>query len=217
MSIHAKLLRAYLILHGRFHGQIVARLQQPLDGGLHYTNKFNRRHEFFGERVVPTDIALDIACGTGTILKKIAHRIGRGYGIERDPGNLALSRADAPINIEFIAADIFAFDYGAFVSEKGITVAVLSHILEHIEDVPGFLKTIKVPRLLICVPSEEHAFADLVKSLGIPYLTDHTHFREYTREQLRGHLAAAGYEAISMGFNQEGEIICEAHISSTGK
>lgn len=213
MSIYATLLRGYLRLHGRYHSQIIARLQQPLDGGLHYTNKFNRRHEFFGEHLEASDVVLDIACGTGTILKKIAPTIARGYGIERNPTNLALSRAQAPANVEFIAGDIFAFDYAAFAREKGVTVAVLSHILEHIEDVAAFLRQVRIPHLLICVPSEEHAFADLVKSIGLPYRTDDTHFREYTRAQLQGHLEAGGYKATSMGFNQEGEIICEAHIS----
>lgn len=211
-SIYASLLRTYLRMHGRFHGQIIARLQQRMDSGLHYTNKFNRRWEFFAEHLATSDIVLDIASGTGTILKKISPRITRGIGIERDATNLQMSRADAPQNIEFISADIFAVDYAQLRRDEHVTVAILSHILEHIEDVPGFLRRIQIPRLLICVPSEEHAFADFVKSLGLPYRTDDTHFREYTRAQLADHLGTAGYTIVSMGFNGEGEIICEAQL-----
>lgn len=211
--LYSALLKYYLRAHNRFHPQIVARLQQRISGGLHYTNIYSHRSEWFCEIVKPTDVVLDIACGTGTILKNLAANISYGYGIEKDLVNFRMCRDGAPPNLTFIEGDIFDFDYAAFTSEKGVAVGVLSHILEHIQDPTGFLSRLPIPRLLICVPSEENAFADLVKSLGLHYQTDDTHYREYTRPALAQHLRDAGYSVVSMGFNQEGEIICEARLS----
>ncbi len=50
--------------------------------GMHPKNVFNYRYEFFLENVEKNDVVIDIACGTGVILKKISGKIKKGYGID---------------------------------------------------------------------------------------------------------------------------------------
>jgi hypothetical protein len=209
------LLKKYLYIYEKYHWGIVARLQQRASGGVHFTNIYNHRFHFFNDRLNSSDIVIDIASGTGTILKKISSSIKFGYGVEVDDVNLWHANQDLPNNIKFIKGDIFNFDYRGFVSSNKINVGILSHILEHIENVPEFLKQLHINRILICVPSEEHAYADLLKSLNLDYRTCTTHFREYSRAILLEHLESAGYSCIYMGFNQEGEIICEATMNAS--
>jgi hypothetical protein len=76
--------------------------------------------------------------------------------------------------------------------------------------VPSLLKKVGAKELLICVPSQENWYRQTLKHLGLRYTTDPTHFREYTRAELKEELARAGYDVTTMGFNAEGEIICSA-------
>jgi len=75
------LLTLYLRYHQKYHSGILARLAIPMFNGLHPTNVFNFRSEFFMENVNKNDIVLDVACGTGLVLKRISPLIARGYGI----------------------------------------------------------------------------------------------------------------------------------------
>jgi len=211
-KLYRSILKAYLKIHMKYHGKTVAFFQQRIDGGIHYTNIFNRRWEFFSENLTSNDVVLDIACGTGKILKEVSRKVKKGIGVEISEKNysFALQNMNNYKNLEFIKGDIFEIDYSKFVIEKNITVGILSHILEHIQYPSDFLRKLTLKRLLICVPSEENSWADFLKSCGLSYKTDETHFREYTREVLLSHLLEGGYTSVFMGFNQEGEIICMA-------
>jgi len=206
------LLKGYLDLDHRFRQSIIANHGFKIFGGVHPKNIFNFRHEFFAENVASNDVVLDIACGSGIILKKIASHIARGYGIDRDVHSLSKTEtAGLPDNIRLIPGDIFKTDYFALQKDIGYNVVFLSHILEHIENVPSFLQLISAKKLLICVPSQENWVAALKKSLSLEIRTDGTHFREYTREMLRAELKQANYAVEFVGFNSEGEIICIAN------
>ena len=132
-----------------------------------------------------------------------------GIGVEQNPKMLALARQNCPPNLEFREGDIFSSTVQEIL-KSGVSKVVLSHILEHLPDPVAFLRTLQGKELLICVPSEENWYRQLLKDLGLNHLSDPTHFREYTRALLKDHLAAAGYRAESLAFNSEGEIICRA-------
>jgi len=179
--------------------------------GTHPKNVFNYRYEFFLENLDPEDVVIDAGCGTGFILSKIASRIKKGYGLDHDQRLTEYWKAFAHgQNVEPVLADLATFDFASFRSKARYNVCIVSHILEHIEDVPSFLKRINADRLLICVPSQENWRAQLLIHLGLPFKTDSTHFREYTRSMLRDELERAGYRPVLMGFNAEGEIVCRA-------
>lgn len=194
-----------------FHDWFLDRLSIRAHQGLHPKNVYNYRSDFFVQSVGREDVVVDIACGTGQILKAIGPRIKKGVGLDYDPKNLQLCRKQLPANnLEFRQADVLATDYHKLKAETGFDTAILSHILEHVKEPVGFLEKIGAKKLLICVPSQENWRMQLKKSLNLPILSDPTHFREYTRDLLEEELGEAGYQIESMGFNQEGEIICKA-------
>jgi len=179
--------------------------------GIHPKNVFNYRSEFFVESVNKNDIVIDIACGTGLILKKISNIIKKGYGIDFSDQNIKISeKKHSADNLEFIKNDIFKIDYKKLKKKTSYGTAIFSHILEHVEDVPRLLKKIGAEKILICVPSRENWRTDLLIYLNLPYFTDRTHFREYTREILKKDVDDAGYKIKHLGFNSEGEIVCSA-------
>lgn len=189
----------------------IAQVSIPFFDGLHPKNIFGARHEFFVRNVHPDDVVLDIACGSGLILNKIAPFIKAGLGLDISTENLKIcERMHKLPNLEFIHGNLLEFDYQSVVVSRGINVAVLSHILEHIEHPVDLLRRVGVRKLLICVPSQENWYTKLKIHLDLPYFRDPTHFREYTSEMLSAELRAAGYGVSEIGYNQEGEIICSA-------
>ncbi len=208
-----RVLKTFLTVDHRTRNKIIANFGIPLFKGLHPKNVFNFRYQFFLDHIKAEDVVLDVACGNGLLLHRISTHIKSGIGLERDETQLAICRSvhTAP-NLRYIAGDIFHFDYSGLIRNEHVSVAIFSHILEHIDDVPGFLKMVAAPAVLICVPSQENWLTQLKINLGLPYLTDSTHFREYTRTELVQHLEAAGYAAEQIGFNSEGEIVCHARL-----
>lgn len=203
------ILRLYLRLHEKIHERMFHSVAIRYFG-VHPKNIFHFRSEFFRAQVQSSDRVLDVACGTGKILAEISPKIARGMGLDYDEKNLKVCRAHGKANLEFRQADIHAFDYAGLRENFVFDKVIYSHILEHVENVPELLRRVGGGTLLICVPSQENWYRQTLKHLGLNYLTDPTHFREYTREMLQDELASAGYTIRELGFNQEGEITCVA-------
>ncbi|GEM_PF-4725757 len=209
--LRRKILKNYLRYNERINRRIFKRFAIPLFGGLHPKNIFNFRSEFFMQNVDGNDAVIDVGCGTGLILSRIAPLIKKGYGIEmsKDCLEICNTRHSAE-NLKYINGDLLRIDYEALKKETGYTIAIFSHILEHIEDAPALLSKVDADKLLICVPSQENWHTQLLVYLGLPCFSDDTHFREYTREMLKEELALTAYHIDFIGFNAEGEIICKA-------
>lgn len=206
-----RLLKRYLQFDHSTRRQTIARLAIPAFGGLHPKNIFNFRSEFFLKHVQADDVVLDVGCGSGKLLEILSGSIKLGIGIDWDAPSIEKVQAKkSHTNLDFIVGNILTYDFPALVRDRQIGIAVVSHVLEHIEHPIEFLHNLACPVLLICVPSQENWLAALKKHYGLPYFTDPTHFREYTRQELVEHLAGAGYSCDEIGFNGEGEIICRA-------
>jgi 2-polyprenyl-3-methyl-5-hydroxy-6-metoxy-1,4-benzoquinol methylase len=185
--------------------------------GLHPKNVYDYRSEFFVQNVNENDVIIDIACGTGLILSKIAPLIKKGYGIELSRVNLDICNTKHfAENIEYLEGDLYEVNYGKLRKATGYTTAIYSHILEHLKDVPTLLSRVNADKVLICVPNQENWRTQLLVHLGLPYLADRSHYREYSREMLRRELALASYQVDFIGFNAEGEIVCKAIKKNCG-
>lgn len=215
IHLYRLLLRFYLKSIHPVHEWFLDRLSIRAHGGVHPKNIFNYRSRFFLENVTANDVVVDIACGTGRMLKALAPRIRAGLGLDYSPINLRICESlPCSQNLKFRQVDILAVDYTQLKQEMGFNIVILSHILEHLEHPVEFLQHVAAPRLLICVPSQENWRAQLKKSLNLPYLSDRSHFREYTHDMLKSELHQAGYRVNYIGFNGEGEIICSAERAS---
>lgn len=205
------ILKNYLKFHKITHSRIISRCGISIFGGLHPKNVLNFRSEFFIQNVNENDVVIDVGCGTGLILNKIAPIIKKGYGIELSKTNFDIcNRMHSSKNVEYVESDLFKVDYEELGKRTRYTTAIFSHILEHVEDVPALLSMVNASKLLICVPSQENWYTQLLIHLGLPYFTDPGHYREYSRKMLKAELAIASYQADFIGFNPEGEIICKA-------
>ncbi len=208
-AVLGMILRAYLWTHDRVHERVLHSLAIRYFDGLHPKNVFNFRSEFFLENLGPTDVVVDIACGSGRMLHDVSGKIKRGVGVDQDGNAVAVARKKFLVpNVEFHHLDLFSAEAAQLA--RGCTVAIFSHILEHIDDVPTLLRQVGAPRVLICVPSQEHWYSQMLQHLGLPWLTDPTHRREYTRKMLSDELEQAGYRVDWCGFNSLGEIVCSA-------
>jgi SAM-dependent methyltransferase len=205
-NIYLFILKFFARWNWPFHEWFLDRLSIRAFGGLHPKNIYNFRADFFKENLSQEDVVLDIACGTGRLLKIVAPQIKFGLGLDYSEQNIVLCQKEKTENISFLKGDILQFDYAKLIKEHHFTTAILSHILEHLEKPVPFLRQLSIKKLLICVPSQENWRAQLKKNLGVFYFSDKTHFREYTRAMLQEELQSAGYKVHWLGFNSEGEI-----------
>ena len=196
------LLKQYLCVDHETRSAVLAKWGIPLYG-VHPKNVFNYRKEFFLDHVNATSVVLDIGCGSGRLLEALSGKIKFGYGIDLHAPRLSVEKN----NLKFVTGDVLSFDYKKFQQEVHYNTAIFSHILEHIENPVALLKAIGAENVLVCVPSEENWLTQLKINYKLPYLTDPTHFCEYSRERLRKILVDAGYEVSFIGFNAEGELI----------
>jgi 2-polyprenyl-3-methyl-5-hydroxy-6-metoxy-1,4-benzoquinol methylase len=195
----ADALRRLLLLHDDLERRIDV-LAIDLDGGIHAKHRLTRYHDFFVDRMRPGEAVLDVGCGKGELAHDLALRGGAHVtGIDVNPSSLAFARARfAAAGVEFVEADARVWQ-----PPRRFDAIVLSNVLEHIERRVELLRrlaeTAQPARLLIRVPSRERDWlVPLREELGLPWHSDPTHETEYTVEQLRGELAAAGLELTEL-------------------
>ena len=163
------------------------------EGGIHPKHRVMGYHRFFVERIKAGEKVLDIGCGNGDVAFSIAETGAVVVGIDVNEHLIHLAlRNYRKHNLSFIAADATKWlPSGCF------DVVVLSNVLEHIDDRRHFLMTVcekvRPKRFLIRVPMINRDWTvPLKKELGMPYLSDPTHFLEYTRDGLEAELKSAG-------------------------
>jgi SAM-dependent methyltransferase len=169
--------------------------------GEHPKHSLTRYHDFFVDRISDADRVLDVGCGYGAVARSIARaRPGaKVLGVDYDKPRLAAAqKADNPPNLSFVEAD----------ATKRLPpgpwdVVVLSNVLEHIADRPGFLKAViaatGASRFLIRVPLFERDWKlPMRRAVGANFYSDPDHKIEPTREEFRGDVEAAGLQIEEM-------------------
>jgi len=165
-----------------------------LDGGVHAKHRLTGYHDFFVEHVRPGEAVLDVGCGKGELAHDLAVRGGASVtGIDRDRASLAFARDRFDSDgVAFVEADVFAWQ-----PERPFDVVVLSNVLEHVADRVALLRWLveaaRPTRILVRVPSRERDWlVPLRRELGLSHHSHPEHEIEYTVDELRGELAAAG-------------------------
>jgi SAM-dependent methyltransferase len=164
-----------------------------LDAGIHAKHRLIGYHAFFRQRVGEGDRVLDVGCGKGELASDLAGQGAQVTGIDVNRGSLAFARERfAGSRVDFLEADVLAWQ-----PTHDFDVIVLSNVLEHIAPRMELLRRLREQahprRFLIRVPSRERDWiVPLRDQLGLSSYSDPTHETEYTVEQLREELAAAG-------------------------
>jgi SAM-dependent methyltransferase len=185
--------------------------------GVHPKHRLMRYHDFFVDRIKPGEHAIDLGCGIGMVAASIAERAAATVtGVDWSESNLAKAREIASKRglanrLSWVRADICQTRLpGRF------DVIVLSNVLEHIAARPERLKQwaawYSPTRILIRVPAFDRNWqTPLKQELGVDYRSDPTHETEYTEDQLRAEIAAAGMR-VGDFISRWGEYWAEAII-----
>jgi len=144
------------------------------------------------EWVPPGSRVLDIGCGVGRLARLLAPQAAEVLGIDRNPRAIAIARQRTPVtsSARFEVAEV-----GAPLPE-GFDVAVLSHVIEHIEDVDALLRQLHAltSRLLVEVPQFGMDSLNVIRRhRGMDFSSDADHVREYTPELLAAQLQRNGW------------------------
>jgi len=189
----AGLARLFTVQDGLEH--VVNERALALGRGEHPKHQLTRYHDFFIAHIADGARVLDIGCGYGAVARSIARAYPRAtvVGLDYHKGRLAQARAgDNPPNLSFVETDATKS-----VPPGPWDAVVLSNVLEHIADRPGFLKALIVTtgarRFLIRVPLFERDWKlPLRRQLGANYYSDPDHKIEHTQAEFRAETAAAG-------------------------
>ena len=181
------------------------------DQGVHAKHRLTQYHDFFVERIREGERVLDVGCGKGELAYDIAERSGATViAIDASPWMLEFARARfAHPRVTYVQAD--ATEYSP---DEPVDVAVLSNVLEHIEERIELLRALReragAGRLLIRVPVLERDWTvPLRREVGLPHFSDPEHKVEYDPQLLRAELDQAGWEMGEPKLNW-GEIWVEA-------
>jgi 2-polyprenyl-3-methyl-5-hydroxy-6-metoxy-1,4-benzoquinol methylase len=174
--------------------QIVSERATALDAGEHPKHRLMRYHDFFIDRIKDGERVLDVGCGYGAVARSIARARPKSLvtGLDNDLGRLTQARrSDNPRNLTFVETDATKS-----VPAGPWDVVVLSNVLEHITDRPGFLKaliaTTNAKRFLIRVPLFERDWKMAMRrEIGANYYSDPDHKIEPTESEFRAETAAA--------------------------
>jgi SAM-dependent methyltransferase len=195
----ARNLRAMISIHDDLYWRI-DRLAIDYDGGVHAKHRLMRYHDFFVDRITAGERVLDVGCGGGSVAHDVAERAGATVlGIDMNPFALTDARVRYPHErLSFLEADATTW-----VPDDPFDVVILSNVLEHIDERVVLLRALvdhaRPSRLLIRVPmSNRHWLVPLRRELGLPYLSDPTHYIEYVPEVFRNEMTEAGLEVVEL-------------------
>lgn len=202
------IVRSLAWIHQRSYAYIGS-FATAIEKGLHPKHRIITYHDFFVKNVDRWDRVLDIGCGNGFLLKKVAEKTrADAIGVDISEKNVVSARAnliDFP-NVDIVHSDIWDFDHS-----KKIEVIILSNVLEHLDNREELLKQLnkkfKPKRFLIRVPMFERDWlVAYKKEIGIEYRLDPTHRLEYTENEFIREMSKAGLE-IKMMIFKWGEIM----------
>lgn len=203
-------LRIVLQLNNRIY-KLTSKLACDYGNGLHPKHRLIAYHNFFVKHLNSGAKVIDIGCGNGALTYDMAESAGvEVTGIELNSQNYKMAVENySHSNVQYVLGDALKD-----LPERAFDVAVMSNVLEHLENRVDFLREAQMKlnpkRWLLRVPLYERDWrVPLMKELGLDYRLDSTHFIEYTREQFVNELEQAGL-IITHDEIRWGEIWCEA-------
>lgn len=149
--------------------------------------------------LAPHADVLDVGCGHGMHALRIAGRVRRVAGVDRDRDALAMARragaARGVGNAAFFAADL---EQGLPVRSAAFDVAVCLDLLEHVVERDRLLGEIRRALrpggvLLLAVPNRATSWKRRLARAGLFAYSDPDHKIEYTLAELDAELARCGF------------------------
>ena len=196
-------------LHNYLYRRISG-LSKKLNNSVHPKHRIMNFHQYFLDNIESDTKVLDIGCKYGEVTYDIANKASLVVACDIDEKSLAIAKKKFnKNNIRYIYADATTYDF-----KENFDYAILSNVLEHIEDRVKFLNKIKTKAkiLLIRVPLIDRSWLAIYKKeLGIEYRLDKSHYVEYTLESFRKEIESVGLKILTYSV-QFGEIWAKISI-----
>lgn len=205
-NLYLLLLRRFIWFLLKTHNslyKLLSLLAIKAENGLHPKHRLTRYHDFFVNNIKSGDTVLDVGCGNGQVLLKVASRVeGCFKGVDISANNIKaakVSLGNIP-NVELVCSDIWEYE-----DNSQFDVIIMSNVLEHLENRPKLLNRLvrkfRPKRMLIRVPMFERDWlVPYKKEFGVEWRLDSTHETEYTDIEMRQELAEAGLQIESIAF-----------------
>jgi SAM-dependent methyltransferase len=156
----------------------------------------------------PHGSVLDIGCGVGHWCRLVAPYAASVVGIDYSAESLERARKmTSDSNVEYRLGDVTKD-----LTDERFDVALLFHVIEHIDDVDALLQPLHrlASTLVVGVPDFESDHLNAVRlRLGCPYYSDADHVREYTQNLLQHHLERNGWH-VQLGESRNGTAMAVA-------
>jgi SAM-dependent methyltransferase len=197
---------------------LLSRFAFELSGEI-YGNDFHNQAKALNEDFLKIWIpnkgsVLDIGCGVGRWCKIASKYAERVVGIDFDETLIQTAKRDfAAPNIKYLTGDVTKD-----LDNEKFDVALLIHVIEHIDNVDKILQELKniASTLIVEVPDFESEALNWVRlKTKSPFFSDGDHVREYTVENLQNHLKRNGWNPIEYR-KHGGAVIIVANQSAVG-
>ncbi|MDX1511603.1 MAG: class I SAM-dependent methyltransferase [Nitriliruptorales bacterium] len=161
------------------------------------------------EHVGPGSVVLDAGCGEGYGLPMLADAgASRVIGVDLDGqviAHVAATYASGDKRIEAVAAELMDMP----LADGEVDLAVSFQVIEHLHDIPGYLHSLRrVTRagghVLIATPNR------LTFTPGSDTPVNPFHTREFTADELRAELEAAGLDVVTVLGIFHGDVLRQA-------
>lgn len=163
--------------------------------GIHPKHRIMKYEAFFLRFIEPGMTVLDVGSGPGVVARKLAAKAGHVTGLEIDAAACDFARRNnVAENLNFVIGDAISFR-----PTNNFDVAVLSNVLEHVEDRVSLLRALRGYSriLLIRVPAlDRDWWPEYRRELGLEWRSDATHYVEHTEAELRSELNVAGWLVV---------------------
>ena len=138
---------------------------------------------------------VDVGCGQGRACRMAAKYASRVVGIDYDEPLIRQAiQATNDENVEYIHGDVTANLGG-----QQFDLAMLIHVIEHIDDADKILQSLAAvaKKLIVEVPDFQGDPLNVVRlEQGLPYYSDADHIREYTESILIDQLTRNGWTIL---------------------
>lgn len=168
--------------------------------------------EDFLQRWIPENgSVVDVGCGVGRWCRLASKYANHVVGIDYNEDLIDRAKKEtSEDNIAFIVGDVTTELEG-----RKFDVALLIHVIEHIENPDIILKDLKnvADKVIIEVPDFEHDPLNWVRlRQGCPFYTDADHVREYTFDILKDQLERNNWKILESRKHGGGVVVVAASI-----
>jgi SAM-dependent methyltransferase len=186
-----------------------------------YGNDFQKQARVLNEDLLknwipPNGSVLDVGCGVGRWCRMAANYAGKVVGVDYDQTLIETAKKDfAAPNITYWVGDVTKD-----LADQKFDVALLIHVIEHIENYRQMLLELKkiASTLIVEVPDFESNSLNWARlKVKSPFFSDGDHIREYTLKILLDQLEAAGWIPQHYEKNGGAVLVVARQVSDVSK